>query len=102
MGLPGQDGWWVGWRIRELAPTPIIILSARAEERDEEMDQALALTIGGDDQGAKPFSPRQLTARAQAILRHGQSAVPESTLKRGELTLDLASYQTFWDDLKGN
>jgi two-component system OmpR family response regulator len=107
IGLPGQDGLWVCRQIRQKAQTPIIFLSAR----DEEVDKVLGLTIGGDDYVTKPFSPRELTARAQAILRRQGTLTPNppaqapvkteaAKLVQGSLTLDLESYETFWGDQK--
>ncbi|MDR1607049.1 MAG: response regulator transcription factor [Deltaproteobacteria bacterium] len=92
IGLPKQDGLWVCRQIRQISRAPIIFLSAR----DEEVDKVLGLTIGGDDYVTKPFSPRELTARALAILRRGQDPAAGQSLKIGDLKLDLESYETFW------
>ncbi|WP_418126099.1 response regulator [Variovorax sp. 160MFSha2.1] len=64
--LPGEDGFTVCRRLRaEGLRTPIIILSARAEDSD----RIRGLTIGADDYVGKPFNPRELRARIQSILR---------------------------------
>ncbi|MEO8458129.1 MAG: response regulator transcription factor [Chloroflexota bacterium] len=63
--LPGMDGLEVCRRIRARADTPIIMLTARAEE----VDKLVGLEIGDDDYITKPFSPRELAARVKAVLR---------------------------------
>src|ERR1700729_1006667 len=65
IGMPEMDGLEVCRQIRKTADTPILFLSAR----DEEIDRILGLEIGGDDYVTKPFSPRELVARVNAILR---------------------------------
>jgi DNA-binding response OmpR family regulator len=63
--LPGIDGLEVCRRIRSRSITPILMLTARAEE----VDRVLGLEVGADDYLTKPFSPRELLARARALLR---------------------------------
>jgi two-component system, OmpR family, response regulator ResD len=63
--LPGLDGMEVCRRIRSRASTPIIMLTARGDE----VDKLVGLEIGADDYMTKPFSPRELAARAKAVLR---------------------------------
>jgi two-component system response regulator ResD len=63
--LPGLDGFEVCRRLRAVAPVPVIMLTARGEEED----RVLGLELGADDYLAKPFSPRELTARVKAVLR---------------------------------
>jgi two-component system OmpR family response regulator len=65
IGMPEMDGLEVCRQIRKTSDTPILFLSAR----DEEIDRILGLEIGGDDYVTKPFSPRELVARVNAILR---------------------------------
>lgn len=77
--LPGMDGLEVCKRLREeQIRTPIIVLTAR----DEEVDRILGLELGADDYVTKPFSPRELVARARALLRRLESwsepAYPEA------------------------
>ena len=87
VGMPEMDGLEVCREIRKTAETPILFLSAR----DEEIDRILGLEIGGDDYVTKPFSPRELVARVNAILRRSRSAPPASEsrpLKHGGLILD--------------
>jgi len=63
--LPGLDGIEVLRRIRESAPTPVLMLTARSEE----IDRIMGLEIGADDYLTKPFSMRELLARIRALLR---------------------------------
>lgn len=65
IGMPEFDGLDVCREIRKSSEVPILFLSAR----DEEIDRVLGLEIGGDDYVTKPFSPRELVARVNVILR---------------------------------
>lgn len=67
INLPIIDGFTVCKRIREQADTPILLLTVRSEEDDI----VHGLDLGADDYVTKPFSPRQLVARAKAVLRRG-------------------------------
>ena len=69
IGMPEMDGLEVCRQIRKTSDTPILFLSAR----DEEIDRVLGLEIGGDDYVTKPFSPRELVARVNAILRRRET-----------------------------
>lgn len=86
IGMPEMDGLEVCREIRKTSDTPVLFLSAR----DEEIDRVLGLEIGGDDYVTKPFSPRELVARINAILKrvNGRAPAPAKTLSRGALTLD--------------
>ena len=89
IGLPEIDGLEVCRQIRKTSEVPILFLSAR----DDEIDRILGLEIGGDDYVTKPFSPRELIARVNVILKRSQ-AVPtnievEGTLVKGHLSLDV-------------
>ncbi|MBN1200854.1 MAG: response regulator transcription factor [Anaerolineae bacterium] len=86
LNLPKLDGLSVCQRIRQQTDTPIIILSVRGEDDDV----VRGLELGADDYIAKPFSPRQLVARAQAVLRRAGITPTTGPLVVGELTLDLA------------
>ena len=84
LNLPKVDGFTVCRRIRAEDDTPIIMLTVR----NDEDDIVHGLELGADDYLLKPFSPRQLVARMQAVLRRtGKSSAP-ATLQVGELTLD--------------
>jgi DNA-binding response OmpR family regulator len=63
--LPEVDGFEVCRQLRELAPIPVVMLSARGDEQD----RIMGLELGADDYLAKPFSPRELSARVSAVLR---------------------------------
>ena len=90
VGMPEMDGLEVCRQIRKAAETPILFLSAH----DEEIDRILGLEIGGDDYVTKPFSPRELVARVNAILRRTRNTpqpAESNTLKHGELAIDADS-----------
>jgi DNA-binding response OmpR family regulator len=84
VNLPKLDGFAVCRRIREQADTPILLLTVR----DEEDDIIHGLELGADDYITKPFSPRQLVARAQAVLRRAGKTPTPAVRQVGELTLD--------------
>ena len=65
LNLPGMDGMEVAARLRQTSDVYILMLTARTEERD----RVAGLQIGADDYLTKPFSPRELVARVEAILR---------------------------------
>jgi DNA-binding response OmpR family regulator len=88
--LPGMDGLEVFERIRASAPVPIIFLTARGAEEE----RIGGLELGADDYLAKPFSPRELTARVKSVLRRSRTPLapaPEhaGTLEVGELRVDI-------------
>lgn len=88
--LPGMDGWEVCKEIRKEDDTPIIMLTSR----DEERDKLMGLEIGADDYVTKPFSPREVVARAKVILRRAQKGLYNSeTLEAGPFFMDLASHE---------
>lgn len=88
--LPDLDGWEVCRRIRKDSEVPIIMLTAR----DEEMDRLNGLEIGADDYVTKPFSPREVVARAKVILRRVRKAsLKLSIIKFGTIKLDVKSHQ---------
>ncbi len=85
VNLPKLDGFSVCRRIREHASTPILLLTVRGEEDDI----VQGLSLGADDYITKPFSPRQLVARAQAVLRRAGHAPSPSVRQVGEVVLDV-------------
>lgn len=94
--LPGLDGLSVCRKIRAQRATPILFLSARADE----VDRIVGLELGGDDYLVKPFSPRELVARVRAVLRRFEagSGTAEATLEsraisHGALTLDVERHE---------
>jgi two-component system KDP operon response regulator KdpE len=86
LGLPDINGIEVCRQVRELADTPILILSARGAEKDK----VAALDQGADDYMTKPFGPEELMARVRAALRRslGRETVLHGQLTRGGLTID--------------
>jgi DNA-binding response OmpR family regulator len=95
LNLPKLDGMSVCQRIRAKSDTPIIILSVR----DEEEDVVRGLNTGADDYVMKPFSPRQLVARAEAVLRRvNTNHATVDSLTVGNLTLDLSRREVLIKD----
>jgi DNA-binding response OmpR family regulator len=84
INLPKMDGFEVCKKIREKSNTPIIMLTVRSEEDDI----LHGLGIGADDYITKPFSPRQLVARARAVLRRVNQIHLPSTYNIGDLKFD--------------
>lgn len=81
-----MDGLDVCRTIRRESDLPIIMLTARAEE----VDRLIGLELGADDYVVKPFSPRELVARAKAVLRRaGPTSPREEILRAGNLTVDV-------------
>lgn len=102
--MPRMDGLELLRRLREHSPLPVIFLTSKDDEADEE----LGLETGADDYIAKPFSLRLLIARIRAILRRGDaqlpdagaqggSAAPGESIARGRLTMDAARHHVTWD-----
>jgi two-component system phosphate regulon response regulator PhoB len=90
--LPGMSGLDLARRLRGDARTravPIIMLTAKGEERDK----VTGLETGADDYVTKPFSPRELLARIQAVLRRGRPQATEDAVEAGGLKLDPASHR---------
>jgi DNA-binding response OmpR family regulator len=88
--LPGRSGLEVVREIREEPSTrdlPVIVLTARAAE----MDRLLGFEHGADDYVTKPFSPRELIARVQALLRRTRPAGETPLVESGGLRVDLAA-----------
>lgn len=92
--LPGESGlgWCRSLRRREAyKKLPIILLTARGEEAD----RIHGLESGADDYLAKPFSPRELVARVNALLRRAYGEMTTSRLRLGELHLDLRAHRVY-------
>ena len=89
--MPGEDGFALCRRIRDLADCPILFLTARTQEADV----LTGLGVGGDDYLAKPFRIAELRARVAAHLRR-QQRVPHSLLRRGGLDFDLRQRAVLW------
>jgi len=84
VNMPKLDGFAVCRRIRAQADTPIILLTVRGEEDDI----VHGLGLGADDYITKPFSPRQLVARAHAVLRRAGKATPHAVSRVDDLVHD--------------
>jgi two-component system, OmpR family, alkaline phosphatase synthesis response regulator PhoP len=100
LNLPGKDGLDVARDMRRKSDTPIIMVTARAEETD----RLIGLELGADDYIVKPFSPREVVARVRAVLRRASTApaaprrievedleidMDAHAVRRGALVLDL-------------
>ncbi|MBV9864163.1 MAG: response regulator [Abitibacteriaceae bacterium] len=97
LGLPDSDGLDVLAQLREWTHVPIIILSAR----DQEKDKVAALDAGADDYLTKPFGVSELLARLRVALRHAaqtQAGTPEPIFQTGELRVDLARRHVYIKD----
>jgi DNA-binding response OmpR family regulator len=77
MMLPGVNGLDILRRIRQMGDMPVIMLTARAEESD----RVAGLELGADDYVVKPFSPRELAARVNGVLRRAAPKVPEASAR---------------------
>ncbi|PZP85632.1 MAG: two-component system response regulator CreB, partial [Azospirillum brasilense] len=94
ISMPEMDGLEVCRQLRKKSELPILFLSSR----DEEIDRIIGLEIGGDDYVTKPFSPRELVARVQAILKRTHPATPTQhpLLEKGKLRIDAERYTAVW------
>ncbi|MCI8508989.1 MAG: response regulator transcription factor [Lachnospiraceae bacterium] len=86
--MPKMDGWQVCKEIRAFSEVPIIMLTAKGDERDE----LLGFELGVDEYISKPFSPKILVARVEAILRRTSGAAQEELLVAGDIELDIAAH----------
>jgi two-component system OmpR family response regulator len=96
IGMPEMDGLEVCRRLRQRSDVPVLFLSAR----DEEIDRVLGLEMGGDDYVTKPFSPRELVARVNVILRRARPVAVEEeadAFAHGRLMLVPASHAASFD-----
>ena len=92
--MPVMDGWATLREIRETSKIPIIMLTAKAEEHDE----LLGFELGVDEYVTKPFSPKVLVARVEALLRRSGSVGGENEkLSYGGIVLDKNAHSVFVD-----
>ncbi len=91
--MPKMDGWEVCREIRKNSKVPIIMLTARSDERDE----LLGFDLGVDEYISKPFSPKILVARVEAILRRTGQNNPEDVISAGGIVIDKAAHLTTVD-----
>ncbi len=90
--MPKMDGWQVCKEIRQYSTVPIIMLTAKSDERDE----LLGFELGVDEYISKPFSPKILVARVEAILRRAGTVATETT-EIGGIVLDKSAHQVSVD-----
>ncbi len=98
--MPRMDGMELLRRLRQKSDLPVIFLTSK----DTEMDEELGLQMGADDFIAKPFTQRLLLARIRAVLRRGSVPVPGAAgeepmqvMVRGKLTMDPTRHASTWD-----
>lgn len=92
--MPRMDGWEVCREIRKNSKVPIIMLTARGDERDE----LLGFELGVDEYISKPFSPKILVARVEAILRRSGAGSTSEVLRCGGIVIDKAAHLVTVDD----
>jgi two-component system OmpR family response regulator len=97
INMPRMDGLEVCRRLRAENEMPILFLSSR----DDEIDRVLGIELGADDYVTKPFSPREVVARVQAILRRVAAHPPAveqalTTIRHGNLLLDTEGWRAEW------
>ncbi|QHQ62716.1 response regulator [Anaerocolumna sedimenticola] len=92
--MPKMDGWQVCREIRQYSKVPIIMLTAKSDEKDE----LLGFELGVDEYISKPFSPKILVARVEAILRRA-NALEEDVIDVGGIVLDKAAHQVKIDNV---
>ncbi|SMD09736.1 response regulator transcription factor [Sporomusa malonica] len=92
--MPKLDGLMVCKEIRKIANIPVIMLTAKGEEAD----QLVAFELGADEYVTKPFSPKVLTARVNALFRRVDQENKEKTALYSGLLIDAAARQVFIDD----
>ena len=91
--MPKMDGWQVCREIRKESNVPIIMLTAKSSEADE----LIGFELGVDEYISKPFSPKILVARVEAVLRRSNAAAPDEVIRVGEITIDKSAHQVTVD-----
>jgi DNA-binding response OmpR family regulator len=91
--MPKMDGWEVVKEVRKVSKVPIIMLTARGQEQDE----LLGFDLGVDEYIAKPFSPKILVARVEAILRRSQQ-LNDEVMEAGGITIDISAHRIIVDE----
>ena len=91
--MPKMDGWQVCREVRKTSKVPIIMLTAKADERDE----LLGFELGVDEYITKPFSPKILVARVEAILRRTNVAVDSGIIDIGDIRLNKNAHEVYVD-----
>ena len=93
LGLPDINGIDVAREIRRRSQVPIVMLTARSQE----IDRILGFELGADDYITKPFSPRELVLRVQALLRRTSNPTVEAPVQIGNLVVDLSGREVRLD-----
>jgi len=91
--MPKMDGWEVCREVRQYSKVPVIMLTAKSDERDE----LQGFQLGVDEYISKPFSPKILVARVEAILRRTSQLGQEENLKAGGIEIDKAAHSVTID-----
>ena len=91
--MPKMDGWQVCREIRAYSQVPIIMLTAKSDERDE----LLGFELGVDEYISKPFSPKILVARVEAILRRTSGLAADDVIRAGGIEVNKAAYEVTID-----
>ncbi|MBQ8528012.1 MAG: response regulator transcription factor [Lachnospiraceae bacterium] len=86
--MPKVDGWQVCREVRAYSQVPIIMLTAKTTEQDE----LLGFQLGVDEYISKPFSPKILVARVEAVLRRSNGTSSDNVLAAGDITIDKAAH----------
>ena len=92
--MPKINGWEVCREIRETSKVPIIMLTAKGDENDE----LQGFDLGVDEYISKPFSPKILVARVEAILRRANKISEGETVKAGSIVIDKAAHLVTVDE----
>ncbi len=92
--MPKMDGWQVCREIREYSKVPIIMLTAKADERDE----LQGFQLGVDEYISKPFSPKILVARVEAILRRTNQITSDEIVEAGGIVINKAAHMVLIDN----
>jgi two-component system, OmpR family, response regulator BaeR len=87
--IPEMNGWEVCREVRKFSSVPVIMITARVEE----IDRLLGLELGADDYICKPFSPREVVARVNAVLRRTYVPTAEKMFAAGEISIIQESHQ---------
>lgn len=93
IGLPGMSGLDLCRELRASSDVPVLFLTAR----DDEIDRILGLELGADDYVTKPFSPREVVARINAILRRGRTTTVPTVIEFGSIAVDLDRHEASVD-----
>ena len=91
--MPKMDGWQVCREIRKCSKVPIIMLTAKSSEEDE----LRGFELGVDEYISKPFSPKILVARVEAVLRRSNKTAPEEVIHAGKISIDKSAHQVTVD-----